>query len=259
MNAETIHAAIQSAHLHVRHAQGHNVRKFQPQAGISYRHNAIAGIGVPNVSGIMGRVHQRGFFMPKVCLWRAGEGGSNARRAYAVRQPEPDRHPIGVGRRDTTRRKQTIMNTSPKGTTPEICPAFILRATLEKRIRRELAKRNHKLLKSRPGTPAHREYGLYAIENDRRTVLETHQDLVTLARDLGVMQAHEYLDPHSDWRFYVVRHSVQLIGGKTIHSFDRLSRNFQTRAEAERHADRMTADGPLGIVAFDTREDNRNG
>jgi hypothetical protein len=63
---------------------------------------------------MIGRVH-RGFFMPKVCLWRAGEGSSNARRAQAVRQPEPDRHPIGVGRRVTTRLEQTIMNTPSMG------------------------------------------------------------------------------------------------------------------------------------------------
>jgi len=245
--------------LYVSCGQGHNARKFQHIAGAIYRHNAIAGIGVPNLGGIIGRVH-RGFFMPKVCLWRAGEGGRNPRRAQAVRQPEPDRHPIGVGRRDTTRPEQPIMNTSPTpGTQPKTCPSFILRATLEKRIRRELAKRNHKLLKSRPGTPAHREYGLYAIENDRRRVLETHLDLVTLARDLGVMQDHEYLDPHSDWRYYVVRHSTQLIDGKTIHSFDRLSRNFMTRAEAERFADRLTTDDPIGIVGFDAREGAANG
>jgi len=96
---------------------------------------------------------------------------------------------------------------------------------------------------------------LYAIENDRCRVLETHQDLVTLARDLDVMQAHEYLDPHSDWRYYVVRQNTQIIDGKTIHSFDRLSRNFQTRAEAERFADRMKSeDGPIGIAGFDARE-----
>lgn len=259
MNPAVIHAAITKAHLHVPHVQGHNARTFQPKAGISYRHNAIAGIGVLNICGRMGRVH-RGFFMPKACSMAGrGRGQQCPPLHMAARQPEPDRHPIGVGRRDSTRPYASIMNTSIKGTTPEICPSFILRATLEKRVRRELAKQNRKLLKSRPGTTAHREYGQYAIENDHRTVLETHLDLVKLARDLDVMQDHEYLDPHSDWRYYVVRHSTQLIDGKTIHSFDRLSRNFQTREEAERHADRMNFEGPIGFVGFDAREDRRHG
>lgn len=137
------------AHLTVPRHQGQNAPKSRQPAGASRTLIGLAGIGVPNLGGIMGRVH-RGFFMPKVCLWRAGEGGRNPRRAQAVRQPEPDRHPIGVGRRDTTRPEQTIMNTSIKGTLPEICPSFILRAALEKRVRRELAKQNRKLLKSRP-------------------------------------------------------------------------------------------------------------
>jgi len=258
MNAATIHAAIDKAHLHVRHAQGHNDRKFQHIAGASYRHNAIAGIGLPKTSGIMGRVQQRGFFVPTACSMAGrGRGQQCPPMLVSVDQPEPDRHPlIGLkGGGIQPDYEQTIMSTSIKGTQPESCPIFILRATLEKRIRRELAKRNRKLLKSRPGTPAHREYGLYAIENDRRTVLETHLDLVKLARDLDVMQDHEYLDPHSDWRYYVVRHTTQIIDGKTIHSFDRLSRNFMTRAEAERFADRMKSeDGPIGIVGFDARE-----
>ena len=151
------------------------------------------------------------------------------------------------------------MSTIPKGTLPENFPVFILRATLEKRVRRELAKQGRKLLKSRPGTTAHREYGLYAIENDRRTVLETHLDLVKLARDLGVMQLHERVDPCSDWRFYVARQTTKIIDGKNIMFHDRLSRNFMTRAEAERHADRLRdADGPIGIVGFDAREDHRH-
>jgi len=251
--------------LYVSCGQGHNDRKFQPMAGISYRHNAIAGIAVPFKSGTIGRVHKRGFFVPSVlAMLNGGPDRGAARLAVAldgtanpVRTATLDRS-LGSGIQPD--QEQTTMKTpTTPGTQPKTCPSFILRATLEKRIRRELAKRNHKLLKSRPGTPAHREYGLYAIENDRRRVLETHLDLVTLARDLGVMQDHEYLDPHSDWRYYVVRHSTQLIDGKTIHSFDRLSRNFMTRAEAERFADRLTTDDPIGIVGFDAREGAANG
>ena len=151
------------------------------------------------------------------------------------------------------------MSTSIKGTLPEIRPSFILRSTLEKRIRRELAKQGRKLLKSRPGTAAFREYGQYAIERvGIRKVLETHQDLATLARDLGVMQPHERIDPCSDWRFFVARQTTKVIDGKTIVFHERLSGNFRTREEAERHADRLKdADGPVGIVGFDVREGHR--
>ena len=266
MNAAIITTAIQSAHLHVRHAQGHNERKFQPMAGISYRHNAITRAVNPAMLRRIKR-HSEGAFSclssSQITPWgvistmAAGVGTRTSGRTLSpvlTTRTSPPPKPSTEVADSVTTAKESTMNTSPKGTLPENFPVFILRATLEKRVRRELAKQNRKLLKSRPGTPAYREYGQYAIENDRRTVLETHLDLVKLARDLGVMQAHEYLDPHSDWRYYVVRHTTQIIGGKTIHSFDRLSRNFPTRAEAERHADRVKDDGPIGICGFDARE-----
>ena len=147
--------------LPVSNRQGHNERTFQHIAGASYRHNAIAGIGLPKRCGTIGRVH-RGFFVPKACSMAGrGRGQQRPPMHLSVDQPEPDRHPlIGLrGRRDTTRLGAIIMSTSLKGTTPEIRPVFITRATLEKRIRRELAKQGRKLLKSRPGTAAYREYG----------------------------------------------------------------------------------------------------
>jgi hypothetical protein len=141
------------------------------------------------------------------------------------------------------------MNTSHQGAQPENYPAFIARATLEKRVRRELAKRNRKLLKPRAGTPALREHGCYSVVDADGTVLKTRLDLATLARELGVMTNEEYLDPRSDWRYFVARQHQKVIDGKTILFNDRVSRNFLSREQAEAHA--LEMDGPLGIVGFD--------
>ena len=89
------------------------------------------------------------------------------------------------------------MSTSPTlGDLPEI--HFVSRATLEKRVRRELAKQGRKLLKSRPGTPAYREYGQYAIENGLRRVVVINHDLLLLAHELGVLKPGERLAPKYD-------------------------------------------------------------
>ena len=114
--------------LRVRESRGHNVRTFQPMAGISHTLNGVAGIGLPKTSGIMGRVQQRGFFMPVVCSMAGrGRGQQCPPMLVSVDQPEPDRHPlIGLrGRRDTTRHSSNIMNTSHQGAQHENYPAFM--------------------------------------------------------------------------------------------------------------------------------------
>lgn len=160
------------------------------QAYSLHRHllNEMAGIGVPSVGGIIGRFNAA-FLCLRSAQWRAGEGGRNSRRAHAVRQPEPDRHPIGVGRRVSTRREQTIMITSPKGNTPSVRPVSL--QTLEKRVRRALAPRACSLLKTRPGTPDRNELGLYAVLDHKRMVVEKNANLEALARYLGVMDEEE--------------------------------------------------------------------
>ena len=150
--------------------------------------NEMAGIGVPSVGGIIGRFNAA-FLCLRSAQWRAGEGGRNSRRAHAVRQPEPDRHPIGVGRRESTRREQTIMITSPKGNTPSVRPVSL--ETLEKRVRRALAPRACALLKTRPGTPDRNELGLYAVVDHKRVCIERDASLEALARYLGVLDDNE--------------------------------------------------------------------
>ena len=141
------------------------------------------------------------------------------------------------------------MSTSIKGDLPEI--RLITRATLEKRVRRTLAAKGHRLLKSRPGTAAFREFGCYAVENGLRHVIATHQAIDSLARELGVMDEQEYIDPHSDWRWIVVRQHSQRIGGKNVLFNDRISRLFRTREEAEAHAETITVEsGAVGIVGY---------
>lgn len=98
-------------------------REPRRQDGVSLRHMAGAGIGVLLTSGTLSRVH-RGFFVPTACFMAGRVRGQKCPpMLVSVRQPQPDRHPIGVGRRDTTRLQASNMNTQPlKGTTPEIRP-----------------------------------------------------------------------------------------------------------------------------------------
>ena len=84
---------------------GYLVTCFQPhrKAEASLRHNAKAGSGVLLTSGTLSRVH-RGFFVPKACFMAGRVRGQKCPpMLVSVRQPQPDRHPIGVGRRDITR------------------------------------------------------------------------------------------------------------------------------------------------------------
>lgn len=84
-------------------------------AGASRTHIGVTGIGVPFKGGIMGRV-TAAFLCPMV-RFMAGRvrGEKSPPLLLTVRQPQPDRHPIGVGRRDTTRQEKTIMTTSHQG------------------------------------------------------------------------------------------------------------------------------------------------
>lgn len=244
--------------LPVSDLQGHNDRKFQHIAGTSYRHNAIAGIGVLNPLGakerrVLSRLNfacRSGIIYDGLSEAPEMEAGSK----WPVRQPRSVRpHVIGVARgRVTNLHLESIMSTSIKGTLPEI--RFISRATIEKRIRRELAKSGRKLLKSRPGTAAHREYGQYAIENGLRRVVAINHDLLLLAHELGVLKPWERLKPKYD-RISVmsyrddegdtdrIKHYVVGKPGTGKLLFDLLEGPFEELADAEEARDLMGGRG----------------
>jgi hypothetical protein len=131
------------------------------------------------------------------------------------------------------------MSTSIKGTTPEI--SFVSRSTMEKRVRRALAVKGYRLLKSRPGTAAHRDYGHYAIENDLRRVIAVNHDLCLLAHELGVLGTGERLRP----KHTGISVGIFVIGkpgtGKT--PFDLLAGPFAELADAEDARDLMRGRG----------------
>jgi hypothetical protein len=142
------------------------------------------------------------------------------------------------------------MSTSIKGTTPAI--SFVSRATLEKRVRRELAKRGRKLLKSRPGTPAFREYGQYAIENDLRRVIAVNHDISLLAHELCVLGDNERLKPKyhriavATYRYADqdrIEHYVIGEPGTGKLPFDVLAGPFAELADAEEARDMMGGRG----------------
>lgn len=67
-------------------------------------------------------------------------------------------------------------------------------ATLEKRIRRHLARQGHTLVKSRPGTKAHEHYGRYSIHDSSFELLAEHINLESRCRAYGLLAENEAVD-----------------------------------------------------------------
>ena len=135
-------------------------------AGASYTHIGVTGIGVPHTGGIIGRV-KAAFLCPMVRFMAGrGRGEQSPPMLVSVRQPEPDRHPIGVGRRDTTRLRATIMTTSHQG---DPRPQSLSRSAIEKRVKRYLARSGFSLVKSRIGTAGSMTYSAATPSSTIRT------------------------------------------------------------------------------------------
>ena len=78
--------------------------------------------------------------------------------------------------------------------TGAIRPKLVTLPTLEKRLRRHLAKQGHTLVKSRPGTKAHVHYGRYAIHDSSFELLAEHINLESRCRAYGLLAENEAVD-----------------------------------------------------------------
>ena len=67
-------------------------------------------------------------------------------------------------------------------------------ATLEKRLRRYLAKQGHTLIVSRPGTRQHDHYGRYSIHDSSFELLAGHINLESRCRAYGLLAENETVD-----------------------------------------------------------------
>lgn len=144
---------------------------------------------------------------------------------------------------------------TPKGTTPEI--RLVSRPTLEKRARRALRKQCNRLIKTRAGTAARRENGLYCVADEHCKIIMKSVDLGSLAKGLGVMSKHEQLmrpaNGWDGWFHHIARHRVIEVDGKRAHYNEPLTADYPTAEEAKAAAKAAGLKGDdLVLVGFNT-------
>lgn len=251
-----------ASHLTVPEKQGQTVAR--------HRHNVMTGIGVPIVGGIIGRFNAA-FLCLRSAQWRAGEGGSNSRRAHAVRQPEPDRHPIGVGRRVSTRREQTIMTITPKGITPEIRPnqtspaiseiRWVSEATATKRLRRHLATIGLQLVITRAGTNQRREWGEYAILDNQGVIHSKSVNLGCSLKAHGLLAADERIEYRWDrfWLHHVARRVTVQVDGQSCIYHEQVTRDYSTVKAAKKAGESIEDRTDLVLVSWDASRSTKGG
>jgi hypothetical protein len=130
---------------------------------------------------------------------------------------------------------------------------WVREATVVKRIRRKLAERHHRLIITREGTAARREWGLYAILDAGGEVLQRNANLADLARFLGVLAADEVICPPLDRgrKFYIGRYERVVVDGVEAAYARPITRAYTTEAAARRAAERLADLEGLVICSFD--------
>ena len=253
MNAARIHSAINRAHLLVPGFAGHNAR--------SHRHNAIAGFGDPRHEAQKSRATIAAFLCRKYgspyngrAVWETVMSAGPHAGSPTCTVPLTR---LATGKRSYRPQPEDSIMAINATSTGEICPtevSFVSRQTLEKRVRRALASKGHRLLKSRPGTAAFREFGLYSIENGLRRIVAVNHDLSLLAHELGVMADHERLQPkykkiavatfrHEDQGADRIEHYVLGEPGTGKLLFELLAGPFTELADAEEAREMMGGRG----------------
>ena len=158
------------------------------------------------------------------------------------------------------------MSTSSQGEirphTPTSEIRWVREATCIKRIRRKLAERNHKLLITREGTQARREWGEYAVLDADGDVLQKDANLSDLGRFLGVLADDERVDPpiHRGWLHYVARVRTVHVDGIEARYHERLTRDYTTQEAARKAAERIADRANLALCGYDsTIRESRHG
>lgn len=130
---------------------------------------------------------------------------------------------------------------------------WVREATVVKRVRRKLAERHHRLIITREGTAARREWGLYAILDAGGEVLQRNANLADLARFLGVLATHERIEPRGfqGWRHYVGKVETVIVDGVSA-SYARpiTPRTYTTEAAARRAVEQLDDREGLVICSF---------
>ena len=150
------------------------------------------------------------------------------------------------------------MSQSHQGNTPAIRPnstlseiRWVKEATAVKRLRRHLATIGQQLVITKAGTWQRQHWGRMAIVEDTGEVYLKSVDLQSRLRAFGLMADDEQIEIEGRaWRFFVARHRVEIIDGRSVGYNDQVSREYTTRAAAEKAADRIGGED-LAIVGFD--------
>lgn len=202
----------------------------------------------------------RGRFLLSGRFMAAGSGTpSGVPVLRPVREPAVIRHPIvfaGEVADSSTERRSPIManaNTPgairPNSTLSEI--RWVKEATAVKRLRRHLATIGQQLVITKAGTWQRQHWGRMAIVEDTGEVYLKSVDLQSRLRAFGLMADDEQIEIEGRaWRFFVARHRVEIIDGRSVGYNDQVSREYTTRAAAEKAADRIGGED-LAIVGFD--------
>lgn len=150
-------------------------------------------------------------------------------------------------------------NTTPStaGTASEI--RWVREATIIKRIRRRLALHGQSLVKTREGTDARRELGVYAVADENREVVLASLKIDSLARALGVLADDEKIDPpmNRGWRYYIGRKIVTDGAPKAIHTV-RVTRDYTTPQAAWKAAEGFEGDDLIEVGYLADRQEGRH-
>ena len=127
---------------------------------------------------------------------------------------------------------------------------WVREAAVIKRIRRKLAKRNHRFVISREATRARTEFGLYSILDANGDVLQRDANLADLARFLNVLADHETLEPARErgWRYHVCKRVAVEHDGITRVCVEPITKTFTSEKAAWKAAEHI--EDRHGLVLF---------
>ena len=130
---------------------------------------------------------------------------------------------------------------------------WVRRDSLVRRLRRHLAKKNHRLLISAECSPARDELGEYAVIGADGHPLQVRADLDKLARFLGVLADDELVEPPAGkgWVYHAAREHVEIIDGKRVRLRDRLTKDYRTERAARKAVSGIDHQAGLVIVGMD--------
>jgi hypothetical protein len=150
-------------------------------------------------------------------------------------------------------KESNMSHDNTPGVSAETTYRYISLDTAIKRTRRHLAKTGAKLIKSKPGTKAWREFGDFSIRDASGEVVMKSVNLRAMMQAAEILDDHEIIElpGYSGWRWYVAREIAVQNDGQTVLCNEPLTRVFFTEKQARRAADRIVDKAGLVICSFD--------